>query len=117
MLCRLCDEYDLLEVRSESEWETFSRAAALDPGSLHLDFDRGRVVGVVAYVGEPIAHIWPVEIESLACRGRSTWVEARLGPSLYHTISAPGYCTFTYVKRPYPVRLVRVGHRTFYLQG
>lgn len=116
-LCRLCDEYDLIEIGSARQWRAFCGAAGIDPNGLVPDFACGRVIGVVAYLGEPVKGGWPVEIDRIGCRRQSTWIQARLRTDLFYPVVGPGFCTFTYVRWPYSVNLVKVAHRLFFVSG
>lgn len=115
-LCRLCDEYDLMEITSEPEWRAFVAAAGLTLSDYEFDFDAGHVVGVIAYVGTPMTPRWPIDISAVGRRGAEGWVMARLQPNLYHAVSVPGYCTFTYVAGVTHIGRVDVDPRSFALQ-
>lgn len=115
-LCRLCDEYDLVEIMSDAEWRSFVRAAGLDPADYAFDFRAGHVVGVVAYVGTPMTPRWPIDLSAVGRNGSTGWVMATLRPTLYHTVAVPGFCTFTYVSGLGHVARVDVTPRSFVLQ-
>lgn len=114
-ICRLCDEYDLVEIRSQDEWRAFVVATGLKAGDYEFDFIDGRVIGVVAYVGTPMTPHWPIDIDAVGRTGADGWVMARLRPTLYHLVTVPGYCTFTYVTGASRISRVDVHPRSFAL--
>jgi len=116
-LCRLSEQFDLLEVRSARQWREFARAAGIEPDSLDFDFTRGRVLGIVSYVGDPLTGTWPMHIEAVGCQGGWSWIQGELEADLYYALRSPGYCTFTYLAGRSPVGLVKVGHRVFFFRS
>ncbi len=113
-LCRLCDQYDLVEIRTPSKWKAFCRQTGMTHVEPTPDFNEGSVVGLVARVGEPVDGNWPTTISELRLLANGTgWLRTQFRTGLYRPLLVDAYCNLIYVKSLRRVVLVEVNRRAF----
>ncbi len=110
----LCDEFDLVLVRSDVEWRRLGRAVGLSEADAgRPNFRRGSVVGLVAKVGQPANDAWPIRVEEVRLAEGSGWVRFAFQAGLYYPIATPPYFTAAFVPGLREVKVVQVGRRIF----
>jgi hypothetical protein len=112
--CTLCDQYELIEIRTPAKWRTFCDQAGLEGGSPAPDFSRGVVVGLIARVGEPADGVWPTAIDEIRVQDDgAAWLRSRFRTGLYRPLLVDAYCNLAYIKGLRRVILVEVNRRAF----
>jgi len=113
-ICKLCDQYELIEIRTPRRWLAFSEQTGLQPGGTTPDFSRGIVVGLVARVGEPADGAWPTSISEVRLQDDGgAWLRSRFRTGLYRPLLVDDYCNLVYIKGLKHVILVEVNRRAF----
>jgi len=112
--CRLCDQYDLIQIRTPQRWRLFCDQTNLTEATAPLDFTRGSVVGLIARVGEPADGGWPTAISEVRMLSDGTaWVRSQFRAGLYRPVLTDSYCNLIYVKGLRRVFLVEINRRAF----
>jgi len=113
-LCKLCDQYDLVEIRTPARWRAFCEQTGLTQPDPPPDFTRGAVVGLVAKVGEPVDGNWPTAISELRLQEDGTgWLRSQFRTGLYRPLLVDAYCNLVYVKGLKRIILVEINRRAF----
>lgn len=113
-VCRLCDQYELIEIRTPDKWQSFCQQTGLASGTPTPDFSRGMVVGLIASVGEPVDGSWPTAISEIRLQGNgAAWIRSRFRTGVYRPLLADPYCNLAYVKGLNRVILIEINRRAF----
>ncbi len=113
---RLCDEFSLIEIHDQDEFESFCAEVGFRPRGDTVDLRDGMLVGVVASVGESMVPEWPVSIDMIRVHGGAGLIKARFHPGVYHPIDAPPYCYLAFIPGLQRVMMVEINRRTFLAQ-
>jgi hypothetical protein len=112
----LCEEFDLLTIRTAEQWRDFRRRLELRRVGADLDFHHGMLVGIAARLGEPIRGEWPIKLLYLRRKGGLGSLAAEVRPGLYRPTASPPYCQLAYFSDVKQVAIVQVNNRLFYLE-
>lgn len=112
----LCEEFDLLTIRTAEQWREFRRRLELRRVGADPDFRRGMLVGIAARLGEPISGEWPIQLLYLRRKGGLGSLAAEVRPGLYRPTASPPYCQLAYFSDVKQVAIVQVNNRMFYLE-
>lgn len=111
----LCDEFDVVHVRTAAQWHRLCAALALptDHAGQRPDFTHGTVVGLIARVGRPAFDAWPVGLERVRLCGSIGWVQFSFAGGLYYPVLDAPYFVATYVPGLREARVVQIHRREF----
>ncbi len=113
-ICRLCDQYELIEIKTQAQWQAFCEQTGLDDANGTPDFDRGIVVGLVARVGESADGFWPTSISEVRLQGDGAgWLRSRFRTGVYRPLLVDAYCNLAYVNGLRRVILVEINRRAY----
>jgi hypothetical protein len=113
-VCRLSDQYELIEIRSSAKWRSFCQMTGLADCDAAPDFSKGTVVGLIASVGEPVDGSWPTDISEIRLqRDGAAWIRTRFRTGVYRPLLSDAYCNLAYVKGLSRVILVEINRRAF----
>lgn len=113
---RLCDEFRLVEIHTADDLEAFCKQVGWHPTRQLPDLSAGMLVGVIADVGEPVSHRWPVAIDRVRLLDGAAWIRAKFNPGVYHPIRASSFCELVYIPNLTRVVMVEINRRTFLAQ-
>ncbi len=113
-ICTLCDNYQLVLIRTPAKWRAFCEQTGLDDTATRPDFSEGIIVGLVARVGEPVDQAWPTAISEIRLGPDGTgWLRSQFRTGLYRPLLVEPYCNLAYVKGLQRVILVEINRRAF----
>ncbi len=111
----LCDEFDFVQVHTSGQWRRLRQSLRIpDSGSARsLRFSQGKVVGLLARVGEPANGSWPIEFDQVRLVEHDGWVAFRFAPGLYYQLQSAPFFIAAYVPGLGQARAIQVDRRIF----
>ncbi|MBN1488367.1 MAG: hypothetical protein JXA69_00495 [Phycisphaerae bacterium] len=111
----LCDEFDLVHIRTAAQWRQLRRALDLSNAydDRAPDFSRGSIVALIARLGEPAAGTWPIALQEARLDGSDASLRFWFGAGLYYPLETAPFFTATYVPGLKTIRVVHINRRTF----
>lgn len=116
LIQNLSDEFDLVTIRSDSDWQGFQKIVRPTSYPPVVDLRRGMILGVVARVGEPARSEWPIHIQAVRESCGAALIEINFTSGLYHPVQTSPFIELVYIPVTCQIHTVRINRRTFIIQ-
>ena len=113
LVLRLCPEYTLITATTKKDWQTLTEQLSLPKTTSEIDFNHGMVVGIIARLGEPVDHRWPIHIRHIRCRQGVGAMEIHFTPGLYHPLQSPPFVELAHVTNCRHICSIEINDRRF----
>jgi hypothetical protein len=112
---KLSDQFTLVCVNRNDRWKKLAQRFHLSNSAIRINLNKGIIVGILAEVGKPATHQWPIRINRIHNYSGYGLLSAHFVPGIYHPLKTAGYLDLVYLPGVRQIHTIRINRQTFIL--